>query len=193
VRIDALSGRIGGVPFVASPNCDERPSGSDISLLVVHGISLPPGEFGGPWVEDLFLNRLDPAAHPYFQQISGLRVSAHVFIRRDGEVRQYVPFTLRAWHAGQSIHEGRERCNDFSVGVELEGTDEQPYEEPQYRALALLARALGRAYPALTRERIVGHNDVSPGRKTDPGPAFDWERLHSLLGPRPSRKRRRRG
>ena len=188
MRIDALSGRIGGVPFVPSPNCDERPPGSGINLLVVHGISLPPGEFGGPWVEDLFLNRLDPATHSYFQQICGLRVSPHVFIRRDGEVRQYVPFTLRAWHAGQSRHEGRERCNDFSIGVELEGTDERPYEEAQYRALALLARALGRAYPALTRERIVGHSDIAPGRKTDPGPAFDWELLRSLLRPRPRRR-----
>jgi AmpD protein len=193
VRIDALSGRIDGVPFFPSPNCDERPPGGDISLLVVHGISLPPGEFGGPWIEDLFLNRLDPAVHPYFEQIQVLRVSSHVLIRRDGEVRQYVPFTRRAWHAGQSRHEGRERCNDFSVGVELEGTDEEPYEEPQYRALAQLARALGRAYPALTAGRIVGHSDISPGRKTDPGPAFDWERLRALLRARPRRRKGRRG
>lgn len=184
MRIDALSGLVAGVPFVPSPNLDERPAGEEISLVVVHGISLPPGEFGGPWVDDLFLNRLDPSLHPYFESIAGLRVSAHVFIRRDGSLVQYVPFRRRAWHAGESRFEGRERCNDFSVGVELEGADEVPYEEAQYRALAGLARALMRAYPAITARRIVGHSDISPGRKTDPGPAFEWARLRRLLGGR---------
>jgi AmpD protein len=181
MHIDAARGRIRGVAFVPSPNFDARPAGMEISLLVVHAISLPPGEFGGPWVEDLFCNRLDPAAHPYFEEIRELRVSAHAFIGRDGSLTQFVSLLDRAWHAGVSSFEGRSRCNDFSIGVELEGTDEAAYEEVQYEALAALARALMRVYPAITPERIVGHSDVSPGRKTDPGPAFDWQRLRRRL------------
>ncbi|MGY3926222.1 1,6-anhydro-N-acetylmuramyl-L-alanine amidase AmpD [Aeromonas simiae] len=167
---------------VPSPHYNERPVAEDISLLVVHNISLPPGEFGGPWIDDLFLGRLDPAAHPYFAEIGQLRVSAHCLIRRDGEVVQYVPFHLRAWHAGVSSFAGREACNDFSIGIELEGTDTQPFTEPQYRVLAALTQALMARFPAITPERLTGHSDIAPGRKSDPGPCFDWceyrHRLH---------------
>lgn len=173
--------RLRGVEFLASPNRDERPDRADISLLVVHAISLPPREFGGPWISRLFTNRLDPAAHPYFAAIQHLKVSAHVCIFRDGAVIQYVPFHRRAWHAGESTHEGRTRCNDFSIGVELEGCDDLPFMAEQYHALACVSRALLRAYPALAPRRIVGHSDIAPGRKTDPGPCFDWPRFHSEL------------
>ncbi|MEW6693242.1 MAG: 1,6-anhydro-N-acetylmuramyl-L-alanine amidase AmpD [Pseudomonadota bacterium] len=160
---------------LASPHCDERPPGMVPELVVVHGITLPPGEFGGPWVDDLFLGRLDPAAHPYFAAIAHLRVSAHLLIRRDGSVTQYVPFHLRAWHAGASVFGGRERCNDFSIGIELEGTDDGPYADVQYERLAGVIHALKGAYPTLAA--VAGHADIAPGRKTDPGPAFDWGRL----------------
>lgn len=166
---------------VPSPHQNERASPDDISLLVVHGISLPPGQFGGPWIDDLFLGRLDPAAHPYFAEIHQLRVSAHCLIRRDGELVQYVPFGARAWHAGVSSWEGREACNDFSIGIELEGTDELPYEEAQYLTLAGLTRAISGQYPAITPERIVGHCDIAPGRKTDPGDSFEWAHYRHLL------------
>jgi AmpD protein len=169
-----------------SPNQDARPDPTEVSLLVVHGISLPPGEFGGPWIDGLFTNRLDPGAHPYFAQLAGLRVSAHLFIRRDGEIVQYVPFFARAWHAGASSFAGRERCNDYSVGVELEGTDELPYTDPQYTALAAVTRALMRSYPAISAGRIAGHSDVAPGRKTDPGPAFDWTRFRASITEAPA-------
>ncbi len=164
-----------------SPNHDPRPGGCGVDLLVIHGISLPPGEFGGPWIDALFCNALDPAAHPYFPEIEGLRVSAHVLIRRDGEVVQYVPFERRAWHAGQSCFAGRERCNDFSIGIELEGCDEHPYTDAQYASLAAVTRSLMAAYPALSADRIVGHSDIAPGRKTDPGPHFDWPRFRASL------------
>ena len=166
---------------VPSPHHNERIGPNDISLLVIHGISLPPGEFGGPWIDDLFLGRLDPDAHPYFAGIHQLRVSAHCLIRRDGELVQYVPFTARAWHAGVSSWEGREACNDFSIGIELEGTDELPFEDAQYQALTELTRALLCAYPDMSAERICGHSDIAPGRKTDPGPCFDWARLRDAL------------
>lgn len=166
---------------VISPNQDERPPGMVPEWLVVHGISLPPGEYGGPWIDALFTNCLDPTAHPYFHEIHCLRVSAHVFIARDGSLTQYVPFHRRAWHAGRSNLNGRTQCNDFTIGIELEGTDVAPYEEIQYQTLASLISALIVAYPTLSKERIVGHSDIAPGRKTDPGPAFNWERLKSLL------------
>lgn len=162
-----------------SPNCDERQD--DISLLIVHGISLPPGEFGGPWIDALFTNTLDPDEHEYFQQISDLKVSSHLLIRRDGEVVQYVPFNKRAWHAGESQFDGQDCCNDFSIGIELEGTDNLAYTDEQYQQLASVITSIQAEYPAITTERIVGHNDVAPGRKTDPGTAFDWARLYSLL------------
>lgn len=166
---------------VHSPNYDERPANVDVDLLVVHGISLPPGEFGGPHIDALFTNRLDPEAHPFFREITGLRVSTHLLIRRDGELVQYVPLDKRAWHAGVSSYQGRERCNDFSIGIELEGTDDTPYTDAQYSVLAQQVAALIKAFPALTEERVVGHSDIAPGRKTDPGMSFDWVRFRGEL------------
>lgn len=179
--VDKSRHRLRGAPFRASPNCDARPRPRDISLLVVHAISLPPGKFGGPWVNHLFANTLDCDAHPYFDGLRELRVSAHLCIFRSGKSVQYVPFHRRAWHAGRSSFEGRETCNDFSIGIELEGCDDRPFEPAQYRVLARTARALMRAYPRITPARIVGHSDIAPGRKTDPGPHFDWQRLFAEL------------
>lgn len=181
MRIDRHSGLVEGVRHVPSPNQDERPEGCEPELVVVHGISLPPGELGGPWIDRLFTNRLDPEAHPSFREIAPLRVSAHALVRRDGSITQYVPFHRRARHAGVSRWRGREAVNDFSVGIELEGTDDTPYEEDQYRRLAELVRALAETYPAITPDRIVGHSEVAPGRKTDPGPSFDWKHLRGLV------------
>lgn len=164
---------------VPSPNSDDRPPGTAITLLVVHGISLPPGRFGGAAIAELFTNRLDPTAHPYFATVGQLRVSAHFLIGRDGALTQFVSCVRRAWHAGVSAWRGRADCNDFSIGVELEGTDELPYETSQYQVLARLTRALSRRYPI---GELVGHQDVAPGRKTDPGPAFDWPRFRALVG-----------
>ena len=175
--IDADRHLIVAAEQVPSPNCDDRPEPTDISLLVVHAISLPPDEFGGPWIDRLFRNQLPADAHPYFATIAALRVSAHACIFRDGRIHQYVALNQRAWHAGESMFDGRERCNDFSIGIELEGCDDQPFTEIQYDRLATLARELIRAYPGLNPQRIVGHSDIAPGRKTDPGPCFDWERL----------------
>ena len=166
---------------VPSPNWDERPQALEIDLLVIHGISLPPGEFGGPWIDALFQNRLDPGAHPYFGPIAGLRVSSHLLIRRDGELIQYVDLHKRAWHAGVSRFAGRERCNDFSIGLELEGADDIPYTPSQYQVLADTSRDLMARFPAIKPERITGHSDIAPGRKTDPGPAFDWGLYRRLL------------
>ncbi len=168
------AGWLNGVRRIESANCDDRPAGTPIDLLVIHNISLPPGEFGGDGVIELFANRLDPAAHPYYQTIEGLRVSAHFFIRRDGELIQFVAAAKRAWHAGCSSWNGRERCNDFSIGIELEGTDDTPFTDAQYECLNGLIGALCRRYPI---GAIVGHSDIAPDRKTDPGPHFDWSRL----------------
>lgn len=164
-----------------SPNRDQRPPDTCIDLLVIHNISLPPGDFSGDWIDDLFLNRLDPAAHPYFAGIAGQPVSAHLLIRRDGRLIQYVSCEDRAWHAGVSCFDGRERCNDFSIGIELEGTDDTPFTEIQYARLTDCTRQIMRRYPAITEAQIVGHSDIAPGRKTDPGPAFDWERYRASL------------
>ena len=164
---------------ISSPNCDARPAGTAITLLVVHGISLPPGEFGGTGIVDLFTNRLDPDAHPYYAQVANLKVSPHFLIRRDGALLQFVPCARRAWHAGVSSWRGRERCNDFSIGVELEGTDDSPYESAQYLTLARLTRALMKRYPIT---EVAGHSDIAPGRKTDPGPGFDWIRYRAVAG-----------
>lgn len=164
-----------------SPNHNERPAG-EISLLVIHNISLPPGQFGGPECAQLFTNCLDPDEHPYYREIQGLEVSAHLLIDRQGQITQFVPFDKRAWHAGRSCYEGRENCNDFSIGIELEGTDETPYTDAQYRVLAQVTRALMAAYPAITTQRICGHSHIAPGRKTDPGPTFDWARFRQMLG-----------
>ena len=181
LRVDAASGRLLGARQVESPNCDDRPPGLAPELIVVHGISLPPGEFGGPWIDALFTNSLPAEAHPYFATIAGLRVSAHLLIGRDGAVVQYVSFNRRAWHAGQSEWRGRERCNDYSIGIELEGTDAAAYTSTQYAVLARIVAELCRAYPTLSADALVGHSDVAPGRKSDPGIAFDWPLLRSLL------------
>lgn len=172
------AGVLPGARFVASPNFDPRPDGADISLIVVHAISLPPECFGGPGIEQLFTNCLDAGAHPYYADIHHLRVSSHFLIRRDGSIEQYVPTTARAWHAGVSNWQGRERCNDFSIGIELEGSDTQPFEGVQYPALAALVRRLAERHPIAD---VAGHSDIAPGRKTDPGPFFDWSRLADLL------------
>jgi AmpD protein len=179
MHVDTATGRLRGVRHVLSPHQDARPPGQAPELIIVHGISLPPGEFGGPWIDRLFTGSLPPQAHPYFAQIAGLRVSAHLLIDRDGLVTQYVPFHQRAWHAGVSEYQGRAACNDFSIGIELEGADDVPYAPVQYAALAVVIRALLAAYPGLDRDRIVGHSDVAPGRKTDPGLSFDWARLRA--------------
>ncbi|MEZ5500577.1 MAG: 1,6-anhydro-N-acetylmuramyl-L-alanine amidase AmpD [Steroidobacteraceae bacterium] len=181
LSLDKRTGLLRAVRQLLSPHCDERPAGSSIELLVVHGISLPPGQFGGPWIDQLFAGTTLPAADRELARVSRMRVSAHALIRRDGSITQYVPFTLRAWHAGQSVYRGREQCNDFSIGVELEGTDELAYEAVQYERLAALARLLMSEYPAIHTDRIVGHSDVAPGRKSDPGPAFDWPLLRRLV------------
>lgn len=165
-----------GARWLPSPNCNARPDKNDISLIVIHGISLPPGQFGGPYVDQLFANQLDADGHAYFRQIAHLQVSSHLFIQRCGAVTQYVAFDQRAWHAGTSQYQGRYNCNDFSLGIELEGTDELPYTEAQYQSLLRVLPQLQQAYP-LTRQRVVGHSDIAPGRKTDPGVGFDWQRL----------------
>jgi AmpD protein len=184
-EVEIATGLLSGAEYRASPHCDERPAGTAIDLLVIHGISLPPGEFGGPWIEQFFLGKLPPDAHPYFREIASLRVAAHLLIRRDGSVVQFVPFHKRAWHAGQSVFQGREACNDFSIGIEIEGDDATPYAAPQYGTLACVTAALMRAYPGITTARIVGHSDIAPGRKTDPGPAFDWMRYRDILASQP--------
>jgi AmpD protein len=180
LAVDVGTGLLQGTRQVASPNCDDRPAGVQPELIVVHGISLPPGEYGGPHIDQLFTNRLSREAHPYFEKVADLRVSAHLMVRRDGEVVQYVPCHRRAWHAGASSWRGRERCNDFSIGIEVEGSDGEPYESTQYAMLARVIALLCRAYASLSLDQVVGHSDIAPGRKTDPGPAFDWPRLRAL-------------
>ena len=182
VKLDDNAQWLENARRVASPNHDDRPEGTDISLLVIHAISLPPGEFGSPCIEQLFCNTLDPGVHPYFEQLRGLKVSAHLLIDRNGDIVQFVPFHKRAWHAGRSVFSGRENCNDFSIGIELEGTDDVNYETVQYEVLSQVITALQQAWPALAGANIRGHCHIAPGRKTDPGPAFDWDRLYSLLG-----------
>ncbi|NND58849.1 MAG: 1,6-anhydro-N-acetylmuramyl-L-alanine amidase AmpD [Gammaproteobacteria bacterium] len=178
LEIDS-SGWLENVRREPSPNHDMRPNDARIELIVVHAISLPPGQYGGPWIERLFCNDLDCAAHPYFSDLDGLAVSAHLLIRRDGRLIQFVPFTARAWHAGQSVYGGREACNDFSIGIELEGDDDTPFNPAQYRRLAVVCALLQKHYPHIGD--IVGHSDIAPGRKTDPGPHFDWSHLRQLL------------
>ncbi|WLQ11411.1 1,6-anhydro-N-acetylmuramyl-L-alanine amidase AmpD [Hahella aquimaris] len=178
--IDA-QGWLSLVKRMPSPNFNQRPTDAEISLLVVHNISLPPAQFRGEFVCDFFLNRLDCAAHPYFREISHLQVSSHLFVRRDGEVIQFVSLHDRAWHAGRSSWLGRDNCNDYSIGVELEGADDIPYEAIQYRQLARIAKAVRKAFPLITTDRVVGHSDIAPGRKTDPGPEFDWPKLRKLM------------
>jgi AmpD protein len=172
---------LSGITRITTNNFDDRPDPKDISLIVIHCISLPPGEFGNDYIGQLFCNQLDPNGHPYFKDIYQLTVSAHLLIKRDGHCIQYVPFDKRAWHAGKSTYENRERCNDFSIGIELEGTELIAYTDQQYLQLAAVIQCLLETYPNLSSQRITGHCDIAPGRKTDPGASFDWQRLYSLL------------
>ena len=170
-----------GAELVQSPNYNERPSEEEISLLVIHNISLPPGRYGGGYIEQFFQNQLPVAVDPFFEEIKELQVSSHLLIERTGRIVQFVPFSKRAWHAGISEYQGRDGCNDFSLGIELEGTDDEPYTDIQYQKLAEVTRAIQKRYPAITLNRIVGHCDIAPIRKTDPGPAFDWQKYRSLV------------
>ena len=188
MKVDTATGLLAGVRQVLSPHFDARPGNVVAELIVVHGISLPPGEFGGGWIDKLFTGNLPGDAHPYFAQIvgPGRRVSAHAMIRRDGLVTQYVPFGSRAWHAGPSEYRGRAACNDFSIGIELEGADDVPYTDAQYESLTRVVGALLEAYPLLSAQHIAGHSDIAPGRKTDPGAVFDWARFRAMVaGSRP--------
>lgn len=180
-QIDEQSEWLNGARFVPSPNCDERPDSSDIDLLVIHGISLPPREYGGDYIDQLFTNTLDKNEHPYFAEIHELRVSSHLLINREGKVTQYVPFLKRAWHAGESCFDGRHQCNDFAIGIELEGCDEETYCNEQYQTLAQITNLICQRWQKITKDRIVGHSDIAPGRKTDPGTAFDKDYYFSLL------------
>ena len=175
------AGWLQSVAVFRSPNCNARPEGARVRLVVVHGISLPPGEYGGGHIQDFFCNRLEPDLHPYFRTIHEMTVSAHCLVERDGRILQFVSFDERAWHAGESEWCGEAGCNDFSIGIELEGCDDDPYEAAQYDSLAALIRALRLRYPAIAADAVTGHSDIAPGRKTDPGPAFDWARLKALL------------
>jgi len=181
MRVDPHTHLLVEAVFHPSPNYDARPEGSAgvVSLVVIHGISLPPAEFGGSAISDFFLNRLDHQAHPYFATLVGVQVSSHLLIRRDGSIIQFVPFNQRAWHAGESRFNGRGNCNDFSIGIELEGTDDVPYKTQQYQKLAHVLTVLAQVYPAV-QGHLAGHSDIAPGRKTDPGKAFDWDFLESL-------------
>ncbi len=181
MHIDNTSGLVKEARQLMSPNCDLRPDETDISLIVIHGISLPPGKFSNNYIDQLFSNQLDPNEHPYFKEIAGLKVSSHLLIRRDGEMVQYVPLNKRAWHAGVSCYETRDCCNDFSIGIEMEGEDETPYTDIQYQILSKLIKSLIDTYPALNEKTITGHSDIAPGRKTDPGESFDWNHLNSLI------------
>ncbi|MDG4813012.1 1,6-anhydro-N-acetylmuramyl-L-alanine amidase AmpD [Hydrogenovibrio sp. 3SP14C1] len=167
--------------YIESPNFDNRPDEDDLDLIVVHGISLPPGQFGGPGVEQLFTNQLDPAEDPYYQQIQSLKVSSHLFINRAGTLFQFVPLNRRAWHAGVSNFNGRSACNDFSIGIELEGTDKTPYTASQYKTLKDVISEILKQYPSLSSNHIKGHCDIAPGRKTDPGDYFMWQVLDGFL------------
>ncbi len=181
-KLTINSGLLSAARIVASPNFNERPKGvHDISLLVIHNISLPPEQFGGTYIEQFFCNKLDASAHPYFKTIAAMEVSAHLLITREGEIIQFVPFDKRAWHAGRSCFDGREECNDYSIGIELEGADAIAYTDEQYRVLVEVSHALMNDYSNITAERIVGHNDIAPERKTDPGEAFDWIGFRKLL------------
>lgn len=179
--LDSSTGLVHPASFVASPNCDERPGGVTVDLLVIHCISLPPGKFDGRFIEQFFCNELNPATHSYFSEICGLRVSAHFLIRRTGDLLQFVPTHMRAWHAGQSRFGDREKVNDFSIGIELEGTDDSAFTDSQYDVLAGLSAALMSVFPGIPLSNVVGHSDIAPGRKTDPGECFDWARYRNDL------------
>lgn len=181
MKINKTSGLLNEAQFHLSPNHDSRPADSDISLLVIHNISLPPGQFGGNAINQFFCNQLSTTDHPFFEEIKDLRVSAHLLIQRDGKITQYVPFHKRAWHAGVSQYKNRAQCNDFSIGIEMEGTDDLPYEKIQYEQLAQITKQLILTYPALSQENIAGHCHIAPKRKTDPGDFFDWGKYRSLI------------
>ena len=181
MKINPKTGLLEATHFIPSPNTDERPQGVDMDLVVLHSISLPPGEYGGHWIEKLFTNELPENELPYFKEIGHLQVSAHVLIQRDGSLIQFVPFHKRAWHAGESSYEGRTQCNDFSIGIELEGTDTDDFMKPQYQILSELIACLEQSYENITLDRITGHSEISPGRKTDPGTGFNWDTLNNLL------------
>ncbi len=181
MKVNPKTALLEPVTYRPSSHWDERPEGAHVDMVVVHGISLPPGQFGGSSVEAFFCGSLDRAGHPSFLDISHLRVASHLFIKRQGEIIQFVPFDKRAWHAGESCFKGRTQCNDFSIGIELEGTDEIPYELIQYQQLAVVIGELRNRYPLIVPERIVGHSDIAPGRKTDPGPGFDWAYLKGII------------
>lgn len=183
MKVDRVSTLLIPERYEPSPYCDDRPKDTTISLIVIHGISLPPGEFGTGCVEKLFLGTLDFNQHPSFDSLINVKVSTHLYIDRTGFVTQFVPFAKRAWHAGQSSFQGREQCNDFSIGIELEGTDTVCYTKNQYKQLAIVINTLREAYPAILRKNIVGHSDIAPGRKTDPGKVFEWSYLDCLLKP----------
>ena len=183
LEVEKVSGLLAGANYVPSPNFDARPTDIGIDALIIHAIAMPPGESGGTDIEQLFCNRLDFTRHPFYHKIEGLTVSSHLLIRRDGQVVQFVPFNKRAWHAGVSVLEGRTRVNDFSIGIEMEGSEQGPFEEAQYRALAEATRALLAAYRAIVPSRIVGHADIAPGRKTDPGTYFNWARYRNAVLP----------
>ncbi|PID46137.1 MAG: 1,6-anhydro-N-acetylmuramyl-L-alanine amidase AmpD [Proteobacteria bacterium] len=182
MKISKHSGLVSNARFLPSPNCDERPDPNDISLIVIHNISLPPEQFGGEYIDQLFTNCLCESDHPFFAEITHLRVSSHILIRRSGDVVQYVPFHKRAWHAGVSCFRAREVCNDFSIGIELEGSDFEPFCDAQYESLIALIRELQSQYPSLDKQAITGHEHIAPNRKTDPGPFFEWARLSEALG-----------
>lgn len=181
LRVNTETGLLEGAQYLPSINHDDRPNGMTIDVLVIHAISMPPGEYGSGDIERLFANTLDFEAHPFFASIAGITVSSHLLIRRNGGVVQFVPFTQRAWHAGVSQFEGRARVNDFSIGIEMEGSDYAPFEEVQYQSLIGVTRALQQVYPRIAEKRIVGHADIAPGRKTDPGPHFNWCRYRKAL------------
>lgn len=181
MKINVETGIVNEAEFLESPNHDERPENETIDLLVIHNISLPPNEFGGPYITQLFTNSLNPDEHPFFDEIKDLRVSAHLLVRRNGDVIQFVPLHMRAWHAGVSEFHGKSTCNNFSIGIELEGADDIPYEDIQYEKLAQLTKAIMQDYPNITLERICGHCEIAPDRKSDPGPAFDWSRYKQLV------------
>jgi N-acetyl-anhydromuramoyl-L-alanine amidase len=181
ITLDSKKQWLLDVRQVHSPNCDERPANCEVDLVVMHGISLPPQQYGGAYIDQLFTNSLDPQEHPYFAEIIELRVSSNLLVDRAGEITQYVPFDSRAWHAGESEFQGRQTCNDFSIGIELEGCDEQAYEQVQYQVAATLVKLLMENWPGINKQRVVGHCDIAPGRKTDPGEAFKWDYFYSLL------------
>ena len=181
MKLSIKNGLLSNARLNLSPNCDNRPTEGDISLIVIHNISLPPNQYGGSGIDQLFTNTLDKDEHPFYAEIHQLRVSSHLLIRRDGEIVQYVPFDKRAWHAGVSQFLGRDVCNDFSIGIEMEGSDFEPFKDEQYLALEAVLKTLIKTYPHLTTDRIIGHEHIAPGRKTDPGPFFDWLRLSEAL------------